>query len=197
MRMRVRLAVVAAALLVPALSLPQVARAQMSSEAAGSAAQRDAIAALDRLDGTWRGEAVTAGPGGQMSLIQTERVGSMLGGSIKVIEGRGYNADGSTGFNAMAVISWDEGTGRYTFHSWANGRSGEFPFETTADGFRWEVPTGPGARVEYVAVVQDGRWHEVGHYIVEGQPPRQIVEMTLTRIGDSDWPAGDPVSPTD
>ncbi|WP_339870970.1 DUF1579 domain-containing protein [uncultured Brevundimonas sp.] len=195
MLLRMRMAVVAAALLVAPLSVPQPALAQAAPEAAGSAAQRQAIAALDRLDGTWRGEARMAGPGGQMTFIQTERVGSLLGGSIKVIEGRGYNADGTTSFNAMAVISWDETAGRYAFHSWANGRSGDFPFEATADGFRWEVQAGPGAKVRYVAVVQDGRWHEVGHYIVEGQPPRQILEMTLTRLGDSDWPAGGAVDP--
>ena len=195
MLLRMRMAVVAAALLVAPLSVPQPALAQAAPEAAGSAAQRQAIAALDRLDGTWRGAARMAGPGGQMTFIQTERVGSLLGGSIKVIEGRGYNADGTTSFNAMAVISWDETAGRYAFHSWANGRSGDFPFEATADGFRWEVQAGPWAKVRYVAVVHDGRWHEVGHYIVEGQPPRQILEMTLTRLGDSDWPAGGAVDP--
>ena len=142
MLLRMRMAVVAAALLVAPLSVPQPALAQAAPEAAGSAAQRQAIAALDRLDGTWRGEARMAGPGGQMTFIQTERVGSLLGGSIKVIEGRGYNADGTTSFNAMAVISWDETAGRYAFHSWANGRSGDFPFEATADGFRWEVQAG-------------------------------------------------------
>lgn len=189
--------VLAVALLAAPLSLPQTARAQMPPEAAGSAAQRQAIAALDRLDGTWRGEATMAGPGGQMTFTQTERVGSMLGGAIKVIEGRGYNADGTTSFNAMAVISWDEAAGRYGFHSWANGRSGDFPFEATADGFRWAVQAGPNARVEYVAVVEGGTWHEVGHYVVEGQPPRQILEMSLTRLGDTTWPAGGTVSPVD
>lgn len=187
----------AAALLVAPLSLPQTAQALTPPEAAGSAVQRQAIAALDRLDGTWRGEATMTGPGGQRTFTQTERVGSMLGGSVKVIEGRGYNADGTTSFNAMAVISWDEAAGRYGFHSWANGRSGDFPFEATADGFRWEIQAGPNARVEYVAVVEGGTWHEVGHYLVEGQPPRQILEMTLTRLGDSDWPAGGAVRPGD
>jgi hypothetical protein len=189
--------VVAAALLAAPLSLPQDARAQAPEQPAGTEAQRQAIAALDRLDGRWRGEAVSFGPGGRTVITQTERVGSLLGGSIKVIEGRGYNPDGSTSFNAMAVISWDESAGRYGFHSWANGRTGNFQFEATEDGFRWEVPAGPNGRVEYVAVVADGTWHEVGHYIVEGQPPRRILEMTLTRLGDSDWPAGVPVGPGD
>jgi len=177
------------------LSAPVAGFAQVPVQPAGTAAQRDAVGALDFLDGEWRGQAVVNGPGGAETLTQTERVGSLLGGSIKVIEGRGYAADGSTVFNAMAVLSWDEREGRYRFRSWANGFSGDYRFERTEDGFRWETPAGPNARIEYVAVVRDGTWHEVGTYIAEGQPPRQMIDMRLTRVGDSDWPAGGAVSP--
>ncbi len=184
----------AAVLLIAGAAAP-VAGAQVPAQAAGTAAQRDALAALDFLDGEWRGEAVIMGPEGRETLVQTERVGSLLGGSIKVIEGRGYAADGSTGFNAMAVLSWDEREGRYRFRSWANGYSGDYPFERTEDGFRWSTPAGPNARIEYVATIRDGTWHEVGSYVAEGQPPRPVIDMRLTRIGDSDWPAAGAVSP--
>lgn len=177
------------------LAAPVAAVAQVPMQPAGSAAQREALAALDILDGEWRGQAVVHGPGGAETLTQTERVGSLLGGSIKVIEGRGYAADGSTVFNAMAVLSWDDREGRYRFRSWANGFSGDYRFERTDDGFRWETPAGPNARIEYVAVVRDGTWHEVGTYIVEGQPPRTMIDMRLTRVGDTDWPAGEAVPP--
>lgn len=167
------------------------AAAQVPPQPAGTEAQRQAVSALDFMDGEWRGEAVVHQPGGEpMTLTQTERVGPMLGGSIKVIEGRGYAADGSTQFNAMAVVSWNAREGRYNFRSWANGYSGDYRFERTDDGFRWETPAGPNARVVYVATVKDGVWHEVGDYITEGQPPRRMIEMTLRRIGDSNWPAG-------
>jgi hypothetical protein len=177
------------------LTAPGVAAAQVPAQPAGSEAQRAAAGALDFLDGEWRGEAVITTPGGRMTLTQTERVGSLLGGSVKVIEGRGYAADGSTQFNAMAVLSWDERTGRYGFRSWANGHTGEYPFERTEDGFRWEIPAGPNAKVQYVAVVRDGIWREVGDYVAEGQPPRRIIEMRLTRLGDAEWPAGGAVAP--
>lgn len=182
-------AVLVSALLIPAFA----ARAQVPAQPAGTAAQREALAALDFLDGEWRGQAVVYGPEGARTLTQTERVGSLLGGSVRVIEGRGYDAEGQTVFNAMAVISWNERENRYGFHSWANGYSGDYKFERTGDGFRWETPAGPGARIEYVATVRDGTWHEVGSYVAEGQPPRQVIDMRLTRVGDSDWPAGDPV----
>lgn len=153
------------------------------------------MAALDFMNGEWRGEAVTYSAAGRHVLTQTERVGPMLGGSIKVIEGRGYSAEGVTAFNAMASLSWDARGNRSVFRSWANGYSGEYPFERTEDGFRWETPAGPNAKIQYVATVRDGTWHEVGTYVADGQPPRVYAEMTLTRIGDSSWPAGDAVDP--
>ena len=187
--------VCATALAVIALSVAAPAIAQIPAQAAGTEAQRNAIGALDFMDGVWRGEAVINGPGGRMVLTQTERIGSLLGGSVKVIEGRGYAADGSTQFNALAVISWDEAAGRYAFRSYANGYSGDFLFERTEDGFHWEIPAGPNAKIVYVATVRDGVWHEVGDYIVEGQPPRRYNELRLTRVGDTDWPAAGAVSP--
>ena len=174
---------------------PVTVQAQMPASPNGSEAQRAAMDRLSMLDGEWRGEATIHGPHGTMTLTQTERVGPMLGGSIKVIEGRGYAADGSTEFNAMATVSWDARAGRYGFRSYAQGYSGDYPFEVTDDGFRWETPAGPGAKIEYVAVVRDGVWHEVGTWIAEGQPPRPMIEMRLTRIGDTDWPAGGAVDP--
>lgn len=171
--------------------------AQVPAQPAGTEAQRQAVSALDFMDGEWRGEAVVHGPGGEsMTLTQTERVGSMLGGSIKVIEGRGYAADGSTQFNAMAIVSWNAREGRYGFRSYANGYSGDYRFEPTPDGFRWETPAGPNARVVYVATVKDGVWHEVGDYVAEGQPPRRMIEMRLRRVGDTGWPAAGAVDPT-
>ena len=178
------------------LTAPAGAHAQMPASPNGSEAQRAAMDRLAFMDGEWRGQATVHGPAGPMTLTQTERVGSMLGGSIKVIEGRGYAADGSTQFNAMAMVSWDARAGRYGFRSYAQGFSGDYVFEATDDGFRWETPAGPNAKMQYVAVVRDGTWHEVGTYVAEGQPPRQMIEMRLTRVGDTDWPAGGAVSPT-
>lgn len=178
------------------LLLATAAQAQVAMPSAnGSEAQRAAISRLDFMDGQWRGIAVITGPQGRTELVQTERVGSHLGGSIKVIEGRGYDAAGATQFNAMAVVSWDERAGRYGFRSYAQGFQGDYPFEVTEDGFRWSTPAGPNARIEYVATVKDGVWHEVGDYVAEGQPPRRYIEMRLTRVGDTDWPSAGAVPP--
>ena len=184
-----------AVLAVSALTLtPAVAGQQ---DPAGSQGQRDAMARLASMDGEWRGTAVLNGPGGGMTLTQTERVGAHLGGSIRVVEGRGYAADGSTQFNAFAIIGWNEGTQAYPFRAYAQGYHGDYPFEATEDGFRWQTPAGPGATIQYVATIKDGRWHEVGHYVREGQTPLPYIEMDLRRVGDSDWPGAGAVAPTE
>lgn len=157
------------------------------------AAQRDAMAPLAFMDGTWRGPASTVLPSGERHVItQTERIGPLLDGTIKLIEGRGYNADGSTGFNAFAVLSYHPAQQAYDFHSYAMGQSGDFAFKPTADGYVWEIPAGP-MTIRYTAVVKDGRWHEVGDRILPGKPPVRFFDMTLQRIGDSAWPGADAV----
>lgn len=192
MRFRVKsLAAIAAAI---SLIAPMVAAQEI--QPTGSAEQRDAIAALSFMDGEWRGQAVSYGPGGvRTELIQTERVGPLLGGSVRVVEGRGYDPNGATAFNALGVISWNETEDRYEFSAWANGRHGIYDLQRTDSGFVWEVPAGPDAVIRYNATVQDGVWHEVGDYVREGGQPMRFFEMTLTRIGDSAWPGAGAVSP--
>jgi hypothetical protein len=63
-----------------------------------------AAAALAMLDGVWRGPAtVSEADGRRIGFVQTERIGAFLGGSIKVIEGRGYGDDGAVRFNGSST----------------------------------------------------------------------------------------------
>jgi hypothetical protein len=188
------LAAALAAMLITLSAPPALAQMQGPT---GTPEQRAALDRLSFLDGEWRGTATINSPQGRQTLTQTERVGPMLGGSIRVIEGRGYTADGSTAFNAMAIVSWDAQRGAYGFRSYAQGYQGDYPFELTDTGFRWQVPAGPGAAIQYVATVEGNRWHEVGSYVRDGQPPMPYFEMTLTRIGDTGWPAEGAVAPFD
>jgi hypothetical protein len=157
------------------------------------AAQRQAMAPLAFLDGVWRGPAWTITPNGRHEITQTERIGTFLGGTVRMIEGRGYNADGSVGFNALGIVSYNENTHAYTLSSWAQGFSGVFPFRPTADGYSWEVAAGPGAVIRYTATVHDGTLREIGFRVAGDAPPVQIFEMNLRRIADTSWPAADPV----
>jgi hypothetical protein len=175
-----------AALLISA-PLPLVGQAP-PSPAVLIAAQRDAMKVLTVMDGVWRGDAWTIlRSGDKHSITQTERIGPFLDGSIKVIEGRGYDTDGKVSFNAFGVISYDPASKAYVLHSYAQGRSGDFPLTPTADGYVWEIPAGP-AKIRYTAVIKPDSWREIGEQVVPGQAPVQFFEMNLKKIGDSAWP---------
>lgn len=185
--------VLRAAILALAL-LPLVPAAAQAPDTQAIAAEQAAMARLAWMDGIWRGPATTQTPTGPHSVTQTERIGPMLGGTIKVLEGRGYNADGTTGFNAFGVISFDPRTNAYRLHSYALGRAGDFELVPTADGYVWTIPAGPFS-IRYTATLANGTWTEVGDRIVPGQPPQRFFEMRLTRVSDSDWPAANGPGP--
>jgi len=159
------------------------------------AAQREAMAAFAFMDGVWRGPATTVRPSGERHAItQTERIGSLLGGTVKVIEGRGYEPDGKTTFNALGIISYSVATKTYSMRSYAMGYSGDFVVQRTSDGFTWDIPAGP-VTIRYNAIVKDGTWTEVGDRIVPGEDPVRFFEMQLRRVGDSDWPGAGAIAP--
>jgi hypothetical protein len=183
----------------PALLLLTVALAASAQErpdpAALLAAQREAMAKLAFMDGVWRGSAWTILPSGQKhDITQTERIGPLLGGAVKVIEGRGYEPDGKTTFNALGIVSYDVPRRAYTMRSYAMGNTGDFPVTLTPEGFSWTIPAGP-MTIRYNAVVKDGTWTEVGDRIEPGKEPVRFFEMRLKRVGDSDWPGANAVSP--
>ena len=159
------------------------------------AAQREAMAPLAFMDGVWRGPAWTILPSGEKHKVtQTERIGPFLDGSVKVTEGRGYNADGTVGFNAFGTISYNPATRVYTLHSYAQGNVGDFALNRTSDGYVWEIPAGP-MTIRYTAVIKEGTWKEVGDRIMPGQDPVRFFEMNLKRVGDTNWPAAGAISP--
>lgn len=180
-RMFIRMAALALVLAVPATAYAQ------GADTAAIDAQRAAMQKLDWMNGTWRGPATSQSPQGEHKVTQTERIGPFLDGTLKVIEGKGYNADGSTGFHAFGVVSYDPASKTYWLTSSAQGRAGKFQMTLTDTGYVWEIPAGP-ATIRYTATRAGGSWTEVGDYVASGQPPRRFFTMTLTRLGDTDWP---------
>jgi hypothetical protein len=159
------------------------------------AAQREAMQRLALMDGVWRGPAWTILSSGERhNITQTERIGPFLDGSIKVIEGRGYDPDGRVTFNAFGTVSYNPATRNYTLHSYAQGQVGDFVLTPTADGYTWEIPAGP-MTVRYTAVIKDGAWREVGDRIMPGKEPIRFFEMNLKRVSDTNWPAAGAISP--
>jgi hypothetical protein len=181
-----------------ALAMGAPAMAQRGYDpAARIAAQKEAMAKLAAVSGEWRGPAKTMLDDGTWhEITQTERMGPMLDGTLRVIEGRGYEADGKLSFNAFGVISWDPDAKAYAFHSYAQGREGSFPWMVTPTGFAWETPAGPQMTIHYEITLKDGTWHEVGTRVMKsGGEPVKFFEMTLKRIGDTTWPAAGVVPP--
>jgi hypothetical protein len=166
--------------------------AQAPDSAALLAAQKEAMKPLAHIFGIWRGPAWTIQPdGSKHDVMQTERIGPFLGGSVIVLEGRGYDMKTKeVTFNAFGTLSFSPRTKAYTLHSHAQGQSGDFPLTPTADGYVWETPAGPGMTIRYTATIKDGKWREVGDRIIPGKEPVRFFEMNLKRIGDTDWPAG-------
>lgn len=187
------------AVLIFALAMPLLAAERKSKPYDAApllAAQREAMAPLARLDGAWRGTATIFDPSGKTMrvLTQTERIGSFLDGTVKVIEGRGYEADGKVTFNALAIVSFDPAKGTYNFRSYALGHSGDYLFKPTSEGFVWEIPAGP-MTMRYTTTIKDGIWSEVGERIEIGKSPVRFIELKLQRISDSDWPGFGAVAP--
>jgi len=170
------------------LALAAPASAQFPDPAPRIAAQREALARLAGMDGVWRGPAWSLTPAGRQEMLQTERIGPMLGGAIRVMEGRGYAADGSVRFNAFGVVSYDPDRRAYTLTTFALGHSLTVPLTLTETGYIWEAPAGPGAVIRYTATIGNGTWHEYGERIAPGQPPLRVVELNLRRVSDTDWP---------
>ncbi len=174
---------------------PPAAAQGRSDPAALLAAQKDAMKAFAAMDGVWRGPAWSLRPNGEKHTItQTERIGPFLDGSVKVLEGRGYEPDGRVSFNAFGTISYDPATKAYALHSYAMGYSGDFVFKPTPDGYTWNIPMGPTS-IHYSAVIANGTLKEVGDRIESGKEPVRIFEMVLKRVGDTTWPADGAIPP--
>jgi hypothetical protein len=158
------------------------------------AAQREAMQALSFLDGIWRGRA--SGEEARGDVVHTERVGTLLGGTVRLVEGRAYDAQGQSPFNAFAVISYDPVHRSYSMRSYAMGYVGDYPLTVRPDGFSWSRPAGPGGgTLRYTSTISGDEWVEVGERIAEGAAPVRVLELRLRRIGGSDWPQAGAVPP--
>jgi hypothetical protein len=155
--------------------------------------QQKAMAALAFLDGEWAGPAEVQERSGPITMTQTERVGTLLDGTIRLVEGRAFDEKGNTLFNAFAVISYDVPRARYVITSYASGYATTAEIKVNVDGFEWDVPAGPGAKMHFNAQVKDNVWTEVGDYVPADGHSARTFHMAARRIGDSQWPAGTPI----
>lgn len=154
------------------------------------AKQQGAMNVLAFLDGEWSGPAEAHERTGTIKMTQTERVGTLLDGTVRLVEGRAFDAKGKTLFNAFAVISYDVPRSRYVITSYASGYTTTTELKVKPDGFEWEVPAGPGAKMQFTAVIKNGTWTEIGEYVGSDGSKKRTFQMTVKRRGTSKWPAG-------
>jgi len=164
--------------------------------AAMVAAQQQAMQRMAALDGVWRGEAwMVDNPGeARRVMTQTLRVGPFLDGAVKLMETRGYLADGTLGFHAFNTLGFDAEKNTYVMDARAAGRAGLFSFRPTPDGYVWEIGGG-GRGLRYTGVVKGGVWTEVGESLSPDRAPITVSSMTLRRVGDTDWPEAGAIPP--
>jgi hypothetical protein len=177
----------AAGCLIAASIVPAAAQAP---NGALQAKQQAAMKALAFLDGEWAGPAEAHERTGTFKMTQTERVGTLLDGTVRLVEGRAFDGKGKTVFNAFAVISYEVPRSRYVITSYASGYTTTTEMKVKPDGFEWEVPAGPGAKMQFSAVVKNGTWTEVGDYVGPDGAKKRTFQMTVKRRGNSKWPAG-------
>ena len=168
--------------------------AQMADEGALIAEQQAAMETFGWMDGTWLGEVSSRTPEGEITLTQTERVGTMANGTVRLIEGRGYTEDGQLEFNAVAMVAYDAIADEYVMTANARGRVTRPWFKATESGFEWGFESGP-VKISYVAIYSDGVWSEEGFMAFGDNPPTKFLEMRLERTGDTDWPSAGAVEP--
>ncbi|EAQ29891.1 hypothetical protein NAP1_03925 [Erythrobacter sp. NAP1] len=159
--------------------------AQMPDEGAMIAEQREAMEALSWMDGTWEGTVTTQTPEGPVTYRQTENISPIAGGTVRVIEGRGFDEAGELKFNAAAMIVYDAENDEYGMIASARGRATQPWFKKTDNGFEWGFETGP-VKISYIAVYDDGVWSEEGFMAFGEAPPAKFLEMRLERTGGSE-----------
>jgi hypothetical protein len=171
----------------PALAPAKAAAAEAREPSKRVKAQQEAMKALGFLDGEWRGASKTLRKTGWAPMVQTERTGTMLDGTVRVIEVRGYEADGRLSFNALRIISYDPDSKTYSMRSYQNGNERDYKLATTANSIAWEI-AGKESTTRYETSVRNGIWSEKATRTPAKGEPEVYLSITMKRMRDSAWP---------
>jgi hypothetical protein len=147
---------------------------------------QDLLKLLAYWAGVWKGEAsIRRGPGEPIKVNQQEPIEYRLEGTILLVEGIGRSPeDGSTTFNALAIINFDETSNQFKMKSYLReGRSTDAWFKVIEDNkFEWgfDVPSG---KIKYSITMDTvkGTWNEKGFFSQDGTNWMPFMEMNLTK----------------
>ena len=163
--------------------LPVVASGQSSSAKA-----KAALAPFQRLVGVWEGDArVTLLPGAPAQIVrQREEFALGAGGTTMTVQMEARAQDGpqkgNVVFQASGTVFYDEQQNKLRMKArQAAGDSVEATIETRPDTLIWALPM-QGGRIRFTIAYSATDWHEVAHFIRDGVPPFQAMEMHLKKV---------------
>lgn len=184
-RVRSRTSTLALALVAAFFATAPMALAQDPGAAQRVARLRALMAPVTPLAGQWAGDArIVTGPGAALVVRQHEDVVLGAGGTVLLIRGTGRatepSARDSVVFEAAGILWADGQAGKLRMRAYRDGNEIEADLAVRADTLEWGFAV-PGGRVRYVIAFGNDTWHEVGHFLRDGAPPYQVIEMRLQR----------------
>ena len=169
--------------------LPAVALAQRPP-APDLPQQRQHMAEMQFLVGTWKGEAwMEMQPGQRRTFSSSEVVESRLDGLVLLIEGfHTGRLPGDTEdrvfHHAFGMLTWDEAAGNYSFRTKLVDGHGVDATGSLQDGkFVWSPGGSAGNQIRYtIGLDAEGRWAEIGERSTDGKTWTPFFGMTLARV---------------
>ncbi|HEX6313864.1 MAG TPA: hypothetical protein VFZ73_03360 [Gemmatimonadaceae bacterium] len=167
-------------------ALPLTVLAQ-GNGASSTARARAALAPFQRLVGTWEGDArVTLVPGAPAQVVrQREEIALGANGTTMTVRTVATATEGpqkgAVIFQASATVWYDTQLNKLRMKArQAAGDSVEADIETRPDTLIWALPV-QGGRIRFTIAHSATDWHEVAHFIRDGAPPIQAMEMRLKK----------------
>ena len=141
---------------------------------------------LGFLAGKWTGEArLLRGPGEPLVLAQTEEARYKLDGLILEIEGVGRTKPNNQPvLQALGIISFDDETRTYHLRAFNDGRFLEAEVKLLGDGqsLAWGFALGTIKTSSLLRINEKGEWTELAEIIIDSQPARRLLELTVKRL---------------
>ena len=163
--------------------LPSIGLAQGSPAKA-----RAALAPFQKLVGVWEGNAqITLIPGAPAQIVhQHEEFAMGPGGTTMTVQMLARGTDGptrgNTVFQASGTVFYDDQANKLRMRAaQAGGDSVEATIEVRPDTLIWALPM-QGGRIRFTIAHSATDWHEVAHFIRDGAPPLQAMEMRLKKV---------------
>ena len=137
------------------------------------------------LVGKWSGGGRAWRGGDPIEFTQTEEARFKLDGLALLIEGSGESkADGKAFLRALAIVSYDDGSGLYRMRAYNDGRYMETELKLASDGkgASWGFTIGGFRTSSVLRIDSAGDWTEAHDLLIAAQPPRKLMEIRVKRV---------------